>query len=135
MSHVAITLQGSIDNPLLVATCPIKGTSVILTYLVSIEFDTLLMTATQKCSQVLIMIFTGFLNCVTLGPVATKSSATTSTPQRPSTISCILHWNTSGAEYMPNGIRVHRYHPNSVWKVVSSEDCSSRETCQNPLRT
>jgi len=68
-------------------------------------------------------------------PTTTKSSATTSMPSNPSMSSCILRWNTSGAEQIPNGICFQQYWPNGVWKVDRNNDGSSSRMCQNPLLT
>ena len=65
-------------------------------------------------------------------PSTARSSAITLAPARPSVSSCIFPWNASGALPIPNGIRFQRYRPNGVLKVVSWDDLSSKQMCQNP---
>ena len=41
-------------------------------------------------------------------------------------------WNSSGANFKPNGMRSQRYLPNGVQKVVKKLDSSSNTTCRKP---
>ena len=65
-------------------------------------------------------------------PCMMMSSATQTTPVRPSRAYSRRFWNISDDTLVPKGRRNHRYLPKHVWKVVSMLDVTSRITCQNP---
>ena len=132
MSTIAFTLVGSILSPSDVATCPINRTSSCL----SLNLSTFSLTprSSHRCRNEWSRLSWSTFASSTVLPT-TKSSATTSIPCSPSISSCIFFWKTSGAELMPNGMRLYRYLPKGVWKVVRYDDRSSRCMCQNPWRT
>ena len=66
-------------------------------------------------------------------PTIRKSSWITSVPARPSTRWFIVRSQISGAEFIPKGIRNHRYRPNGVLKHVNILNFSSSGICQNPF--
>ena len=61
------------------------------------------------------------------------SSTIAATPGNPPYVRSISFWNTSCAEFTPNGSRVNRYLPNGVLNVVTRELFLSSFTCQYPL--
>ena len=66
-------------------------------------------------------------------PCMMMSSATQTTPVRPSRSCSRRSWNISDDTLVLKGRRNYWYLPKRVWKVVSMLDSSSRITCQNPL--
>ena len=65
-------------------------------------------------------------------PKIMMSSIMHSTHGRSSRILCILFWNCSRADVIPNGKRRKHYLPKGVMKVVSYWDVGARGICQNP---
>ena len=61
------------------------------------------------------------------------SSTIAATPGNPSYVRSISFWNTSCAEFTPNGSRLNRYLPNGVLNVMRRELFLSSFTCQYPL--
>ena len=135
MSTIAFTLVGSIPSPSDVATWPMNRTSSCL----SLNLSTFSLTprSSHRCrNEWSRLSWSTFASSTVLPyPTTTKSSATTSIPCSPSISSCIFFWKTSGAELMPKGMRLYRYLPKGVLKVVRYDERSSRRTCQNPWRT
>ena len=133
MSAIAFTFAWSGFSPSSVATCPINGTLVcrkcsLPALRTRFSLSHLLRKATRFSSCF-------FVACSMVSPYPTtrKSSATTSTPTRPSMTSCIRRWKTSGAEQILNGSHLQQYRPKGVWNVVSRLDFLSILMCQNPF--
>ena len=109
------------------------GTSVIFRFIFSVFSRRLRSRARSKNSRRFLSWSISASSSGVPQPTIRKSLWITSVPDRPYTSWFTVRCQMSGAEFIPKGIRSHRYRPNGVLKHLNILDFSSSGIGQNPF--